>query len=73
MEIEVIERLITGIGFPICCCGAMMWFYWQHDKEDRVTLAHMREAIEQNTTVIAELNTLVKLLWTVINDNNATD
>lgn len=66
MDIQAILQAITTVGFPIVCCGAMMWYVkYQTDvnREDidklneqhRADMVDMTTAINNNTVVLTRL------------------
>lgn len=48
MDIASIGQLIGSYGFPIVACGALFWYIVKEERE-------MRNIVQQNTTVIAQL------------------
>lgn len=43
-----IQTLITSVGFPIVCCGALFWYIVKVQKE-------LTQVITSNTLAISEL------------------
>lgn len=52
---DVITTMISTVGFPIVCCGAMFWLTNQLRQEHREESAKFTEAIERNTMVLQKL------------------
>lgn len=57
---DSITTFITSVGFPIACCVALAWYVKyvtdKHEKE----ISKLKESIDNNTKVIAELITYLK-------------
>lgn len=70
MDIQAILQAITTVGFPIVCCGAMMWYvkYSTDQNRDEVSklneqhrqeMAEVTQAINNNTMALQKLCDLV--------------
>lgn len=66
MDVQTIAQLITAVGFPIVCCGGMMWYVkYSTDKEreerlkmneqHRVEMSEVTTALNNNTLAIQKL------------------
>lgn len=66
MDIQVLMQAVTSVGFPIVCCGAMMWYVKYSTDKNReevaeLNAAHAKEmsevtqAINNNTLAIQKL------------------
>ncbi len=66
MDITQILQAITTVGFPIVCCGAMMWYvkYITDQSHKEVTelnnqhkeeMAKITEAVNNNTLALTRL------------------
>ena len=71
MDIQAILQAITTVGFPIVCCGAMMWYVkYQTDRnreevdklneQHRLEMIDMTTAINNNTVVLTRLCEILK-------------
>ena len=71
MDMQAILQAITTVGFPIVCCGAMMWYVkysTDRNREDltalnemhRAEMLEMTEAVNNNTVVLNRLCELLK-------------
>lgn len=71
MDMQTILQAITTVGFPIVCCGAMMWYVkysTDRNREDmaalnemhRSEMLEMTEAVNNNTVVLNRLCELLK-------------
>lgn len=66
MDVQTISQLITAVGFPIVCCGGMMWYVkYSTDKEreerlkmneqHRIEMSEVTTALNNNTLAIQKL------------------
>lgn len=63
MDASTITELVSTLGFPIVCCGALFWYVNKTQKE---FFRKMEESIEQLNISINQMNnTLSKLITTV--------
>ena len=71
MDIQTILQAITTVGFPIVCCGAMMWYVkYSTDKNrddlnalnemHRAEMLEITEAVNNNTVVLNRLCEILK-------------
>ena len=71
MDIQIIIKAVTPVGFPIVCCGAMMWYVkYSTDKnreevdklneQHRQEMADMTTAVNNNTVVLTRLCEILK-------------
>ena len=71
MDLQIIIQAVTQVGFPIVCCGAMMWYVkYSTDKNreeiDKLNEQHRREmtdmttAVNNNTVVLTRLCEILK-------------
>lgn len=71
MDIQIFVQAVTQVGFPIVCCGAMMWYVkYSTDKNreevDKLNEQHRREmtdmttAVNNNTVVLTRLCEILK-------------
>ena len=71
MDMQAILQAITTVGFPIVCCGAMMWYVkysTDRNREDltalnemhRAEMLEMTEAVNNNTVVLTRLCEVLK-------------
>lgn len=57
MTAQDIMTLITTVGFPIVCCGALFWYMIQQSQLHSEESKEMREAIAALKTSIDVLTT----------------
>ena len=71
MDIQAILQAITTVGFPIVCCGAMMWYVKystdrNREEVDKLNELHKKEtaeltqAVNNNTVVLTRLCEILK-------------
>ena len=71
MDIQIIIQAVAQLGFPIVCCGAMMWYVkYSTDKNreevDKLNEQHRQEmtdmttAVNNNTVVLTRLCEILK-------------
>lgn len=71
MDIQIFVQAVTQAGFPIVCCGAMMWYVkYTTDKNreevDKLNEQHRQEmtdmtmALNNNTVVLTRLCEILK-------------
>lgn len=71
MDLQIIIQAVTQVGFPIVCCGAMMWYVkYSTDKNreeiDKLNEQHRQEmadvttAVNNNTVVLTRLCEILK-------------
>lgn len=71
MDVQGVLQAITTVGFPIVCCGAMMWYVkystdMNRDEVSRLNEQHKQEltevtqAINNNTVALTQLCDIVK-------------
>ena len=57
MTVQDLMTLITTVGFPIVCCGALFWYMVQQSKLHSEERKEMRDAIAALKTAIDVLTT----------------
>ena len=55
-----IMNLITGLGFPVAMCLLMFYYIVKQDERHEKEIITLKDTINQNTVVLAELKTLIK-------------
>ena len=60
MEYSHIVTLIQSVGFPIVMCGALFWYMIKQREQHKQETDKMTEALNNNTTILTELVTLMK-------------
>lgn len=62
METTDIISLISNLGFPIAMCVALFWYMVKQRQAHQEETEHLKDTIAENTKVLAELTTLIKVL-----------
>jgi len=62
MDAKTIIELITTVGFPIVMCGALCYYIVKQNEKNRDETDKLAATINANTTILAELTTLIKTL-----------
>lgn len=62
MDGNTIIQLISSLGFPIVMCGALFWYMVKQREVHKEETDHLKDTINDNTKVLAELTTLIKVL-----------
>lgn len=63
MDANTITTLVSTLGFPIVCCGALFWYVNKTQKEFTEKMEKSIEAL--NTSINDMNNTLATLITTV--------
>lgn len=62
MDANTIIQIISSLGFPIVMCGALFWYMVRQRQAHQEETEHLKDTIAENTKVLAELTTLIKIL-----------
>lgn len=62
MELTELVQLIGTLGFPIVACCAVFWYLQKESDNHKQEMTSMRDAINANTSVIAELKMIMQQL-----------
>ena len=62
MDLKTIIDAVSVVGFPIVCCGIMFWYLQKESDNHKQEMTSMRDAINANTSVIAELKMIMQQL-----------
>lgn len=60
--VNVVTSIISSLGFPIAVCCWLFYDKAQERKARSEEMEAMRNAIESNTTIMAELKTMIATL-----------
>lgn len=60
MDANVLMQAISTLGFPIVCCAALFWKMNKQDDQHKQEMDVMSKAIENNTLVLTEIQTLLR-------------
>lgn len=62
MDTNSIIQIVSTLGFPIVMCGALFWYMVKQRDAHIEETEHLKDTLNENTKVLAELTTLIKLL-----------
>lgn len=62
MDTNTIIQIVSSLGFPIVMCGALFWYMVKQRETHKEETDHLKDTIAENTKVLAELTTLIKVL-----------
>lgn len=62
MDVNNVIQIISTLGFPIVMCGALFWYMVKQRQGHQEETEHLKDTIAENTKVLAELTTLIKVL-----------
>ena len=54
MDINVVLQAIGTVGFPVVCCGAMMWYVKYSNDQSREEIAKLNEQHRQEMTEVTQ-------------------
>lgn len=55
MDVNAIVTLISSVGFPIVCSGALFWLLTQQSKEHKEEMNLLKESIDELKIAIVTL------------------
>lgn len=62
MELSELGQLIGTLGFPIVACCVVFWYLQKESENHKQEMNSMRDAVNANTSVIAELKMIMQQL-----------
>lgn len=62
MDITQVTQMISNVGFPIAMCLIVFYYMTKHDEQHKEETDNLRATLEDNTKVLSELCTLIKIL-----------
>ena len=62
MDAQIIGQLIASLGFPIVAAAAMFWMVNKNEERHKEEIGNLRKTIEDNTSVLASLKELIKII-----------
>ena len=54
MDVQSILQAVTTVGFPIVCCGAMMWYVKYSTDQNRDEVSKLNEQHRQEMTEVTQ-------------------
>ena len=70
MDPNAIGNLIATLGFPIVAAGALFWYMYKQQENHKEETNALRDSIEKNSLVLAELKELIKYLVSELKEND---
>lgn len=55
MDVTMVTQLISSLGFPIVCCGALFWYLVKEKEAHKEEMEELRKSVDANTTAINSL------------------
>lgn len=55
MDASTIIQLISNLGFPIVCCGALFWKMNKQDENHKEEIGTLTSALNNNTIVLEKV------------------
>lgn len=68
MDINTITQFIGTLGFPIAACCVLFWYLQKESENHKQEMNNMRDAINANTSIIAELKALIQQIAGKLHD-----
>jgi len=68
MDINTITQFIGTLGFPIAACCVLFWYLQKESENHKQEMNNMRDAINANTSIIAELKSLIQQIAGKLHD-----
>lgn len=56
MDVNTLIQLVSSLGFPIVCCGALFWKMVKTDEQYKEEMDKVTEAINNNTIALTKLS-----------------
>lgn len=56
MDVNTLIQLVSSLGFPIVCCGALFWKMVKTDEQHKEEMDKVTEALDNNTIALTKLS-----------------
>lgn len=56
MDVNTLIQLVSSLGFPIVCCGALFWKMLKTDEQHKEEMDKITEALNNNTIALTKLS-----------------
>ena len=56
MDVNTLIQLVTSLGFPIVCCGALFWKMVKTDEQHKEEMDKVTEALNNNTIALTKIS-----------------
>lgn len=60
MTVADVTQIVSTLGFPIVCCGALFWRMIKSDENHTTEMNKITEALNNNTLAIVKLTEKLK-------------
>ena len=62
MDVNIISQIIATLGFPIVAAAALFWYINKKDERHAEEIQALKKSLEDNTSILTELKTLITFL-----------
>lgn len=56
MDVNTLIQLVSSLGFPVVCCGALFWKMVKIDEQHKEEMDKIAEALNNNTIALTKLS-----------------
>lgn len=56
MDVNTLIQLVSSLGFPIVCCGALFWKMVKTDEQHKEEMDKVTDALNNNTIALTKLS-----------------
>ena len=56
MDVNTLIQLVSSLGFPVVCCGALFWKLVKTDEQHKEEMYKVTEALNNNTIALTKLS-----------------
>lgn len=56
MDVNTLIQLVSSLGFPVVCCGALFWKMVKTDEQHKEEMDKITEALNNNTIALTKLS-----------------
>lgn len=56
MDVNTLIQLVSSLGFPVVCCGALFWKMVKTDEQHKEEMDKVTEALNNNTIALTKLS-----------------
>lgn len=67
---QALTDIISNLGFPIVCCGALFWYVNKRDERHYQELEQLKETVAQNSEILKEVKILISAFVGVKNEED---
>lgn len=59
MDAKTIVEIISQIGFPIVCCGALFWYVVKEQRSTREAMESLKDVITENSKLLESIVSII--------------